>query len=209
MRSMNNFFELLGAYFNLGGNFIDTVNFSKTMPHDTFLALICTFYRQDETYEEFLGEWAEKRGIRDQLVIATKVRTFRVAYLRHARLMRLVLQYTSNCKRGNDAIAQKVNYVGNNTKSAWKRVLKSSGDRTSTSYTFTGGTTRRRYRKSWTACTILSRRKRSSTSVFLIRQHRSSPKQISTPLTMARPRSSSIRINGVSWNARLSATSSP
>ena len=29
---------------------------------------------QDETSEAFIGEWAEKRGIRDQLVIATKVR---------------------------------------------------------------------------------------------------------------------------------------
>jgi aryl-alcohol dehydrogenase-like predicted oxidoreductase len=28
---------------------------------------------QDESSEEFIGEWAEKRGIRDQLVIATKV----------------------------------------------------------------------------------------------------------------------------------------
>lgn len=28
---------------------------------------------QDETSEAFIGEWAEKRGIRDQLVIATKV----------------------------------------------------------------------------------------------------------------------------------------
>ena len=27
---------------------------------------------QDGTSEEFIGEWAEKRGIRDQLVIATK-----------------------------------------------------------------------------------------------------------------------------------------
>lgn len=30
---------------------------------------------QDETSEEFIGEWAETRGIRDQLVIATKVRS--------------------------------------------------------------------------------------------------------------------------------------
>ncbi len=29
---------------------------------------------QDGSSEEFIGEWAEKRGIRDQLVIATKVR---------------------------------------------------------------------------------------------------------------------------------------
>ena len=28
---------------------------------------------QDETSEAFIGEWAEKRGIRDQLIIATKV----------------------------------------------------------------------------------------------------------------------------------------
>jgi len=27
---------------------------------------------QDETSEDFIGEWAENRGIRDQLVIATK-----------------------------------------------------------------------------------------------------------------------------------------
>lgn len=28
---------------------------------------------QDESSEEFIGEWIEKRGIRDQIVIATKV----------------------------------------------------------------------------------------------------------------------------------------
>jgi hypothetical protein len=30
-------------------------------------------FSQDGSSEEFIGEWAEKRGIRDQLVIATKV----------------------------------------------------------------------------------------------------------------------------------------
>ena len=30
-------------------------------------------YSQDQSSEEFIGEWAEQRGIRDQLVIATKV----------------------------------------------------------------------------------------------------------------------------------------
>ncbi|KAJ7250425.1 NADP-dependent oxidoreductase domain-containing protein [Mycena rebaudengoi] len=73
-------FKLLDAYFDNGGNFIDTSN-----------------NYQDESSESFIGEWAEKRGIRDQLVIATK--------------------YTTNFKRGNDAIAQKVNYTGNNIKS--------------------------------------------------------------------------------------------
>ncbi|KAH9041004.1 NADP-dependent oxidoreductase domain-containing protein [Lactarius pseudohatsudake] len=74
-------FKLLDAYFDAGGNFIDTAN-----------------NYQDETSEAFIGEWAEKRGIRDQLVIATK--------------------YTTNYKRGQESnIARMVNYSGNSTKS--------------------------------------------------------------------------------------------
>ncbi|KAK0213838.1 NADP-dependent oxidoreductase domain-containing protein [Armillaria fumosa] len=73
-------FKLLDAYFDAGGNFIDTAN-----------------AYQDQSSEEFIGEWAEKRGIRDQLVIATK--------------------YSTNYQRGNDSIVQKVNYVGNSIKS--------------------------------------------------------------------------------------------
>ncbi|KAJ7152189.1 hypothetical protein C8R43DRAFT_886326, partial [Mycena crocata] len=44
-------FKLLDAYFDNGGNFIDTAN-----------------GYQYETSESFIGEWAEKRNIRDQLV---------------------------------------------------------------------------------------------------------------------------------------------
>ncbi|KAK0472578.1 NADP-dependent oxidoreductase domain-containing protein [Armillaria novae-zelandiae] len=73
-------FKLLDAYFDMGGNFIDTAN-----------------VYQDGSSEEFIGEWAEQRGIRDQLVIATK--------------------YTANYQRSNDSVAQKVNYVGNSSKS--------------------------------------------------------------------------------------------
>ncbi|KAH9971014.1 NADP-dependent oxidoreductase domain-containing protein [Lactifluus volemus] len=73
-------FKLLDAYFDAGGNFIDTAN-----------------NYQDESSEDFIGEWAERRGIRDQLVIATK--------------------YTTNFKRGQDDITHKVNYTGNNAKS--------------------------------------------------------------------------------------------
>ncbi|KAJ8075352.1 putative aryl-alcohol dehydrogenase aad14 [Marasmius tenuissimus] len=72
-------FKLLDAYFDKGGNFIDTAN-----------------GYQDETSEEFIGEWAEKRGIRDQLVIATK--------------------YSSLYKR-DPTVTHKVNYSGNSTKS--------------------------------------------------------------------------------------------
>ncbi|KAH9980672.1 NADP-dependent oxidoreductase domain-containing protein [Russula compacta] len=75
-------FKLLDAFFDLGGNFIDTAN-----------------NYQDESSEEFIGEWAEERGIRDQLVIATK--------------------YSTNYKRGQDQITHKVNYSGNHTKSLY------------------------------------------------------------------------------------------
>ena len=50
-------FELLDAFYELGGNFIDTAS-----------------NYQDESSEMFIGEWMETRGIRDQIVIATKVR---------------------------------------------------------------------------------------------------------------------------------------
>ena len=49
-------FKLLDAFYDAGGNFIDTAN-----------------NYQDESSEEFIGEWMEKRGIRDQIAIATKV----------------------------------------------------------------------------------------------------------------------------------------
>ncbi|KAJ3813854.1 aryl-alcohol dehydrogenase [NADP+] [Lentinula lateritia] len=73
-------FKLLDAYFDMGGNFIDTAN-----------------NYQDETSEQFIGEWVEKRQIRDQLVIATK--------------------YTSNYKHGDSSIKQRINFTGNNAKS--------------------------------------------------------------------------------------------
>ena len=50
-------FKLLDAFYDAGGNFIDTAN-----------------AYQDESSEEFIGEWMEQRGIRDQIVVATKVR---------------------------------------------------------------------------------------------------------------------------------------
>ncbi|KAG6910646.1 hypothetical protein DXG01_009156 [Tephrocybe rancida] len=51
-------FRLLDAYYNAGGNFIDTAN-----------------NYQAETSEMFIGDWAAERGIRDQLFIATKYTT--------------------------------------------------------------------------------------------------------------------------------------
>ncbi|KAI0719853.1 Aldo/keto reductase [Cerioporus squamosus] len=72
-------FALLDAFHAAGGNFVDTAN-----------------NYQDESSEEFLGEWMKARGIRDQIVIATK--------------------YTTPFKRAATDIAQKVHYTGNNLK---------------------------------------------------------------------------------------------
>ncbi|KAJ3530346.1 hypothetical protein NMY22_g8615 [Coprinellus aureogranulatus] len=73
-------FVFLDKYFELGGNFIDTANaysFGKS--------------------EEFIGEWAEERGIRDQLFLATK--------------------YTNNPHLNNPDIKQKHLFDGNGLKS--------------------------------------------------------------------------------------------
>ena len=47
--------KLLDAFYEAGGNFIDTAG-----------------NYQDETSEMVIGEWMESRGVRDQMVIATK-----------------------------------------------------------------------------------------------------------------------------------------
>jgi len=73
-------FKLLDAFYDAGGNFIDTAN-----------------VYQYQSSEEFIGEWAEARGIRDQLVIATK--------------------YTNNYLRGEASVKQQVLFMGNNIKS--------------------------------------------------------------------------------------------
>ncbi|THU80878.1 Aldo/keto reductase [Dendrothele bispora CBS 962.96] len=51
-------FNLMDAFFEKGGNFIDTAN-----------------NYQDETSEQLLGEWMEARNNRDQIVLATKYTT--------------------------------------------------------------------------------------------------------------------------------------
>lgn len=48
-------FELLDKYYDLGGNFIDTAN---------------TYHKGQS--EEWIGEWMQKRGNRDEIVLATK-----------------------------------------------------------------------------------------------------------------------------------------
>ncbi|GJF00507.1 aldo/keto reductase [Phanerochaete sordida] len=71
-------FKLLDAFYAAGGNFIDTAN-----------------AYQDESSEEFLGEWMEARGVRNEIILATK--------------------YTSDYHRGKGG--QHSAFVGNNAKS--------------------------------------------------------------------------------------------
>jgi aryl-alcohol dehydrogenase-like predicted oxidoreductase len=90
-------FKLLDAYFDNGGNFIDTAN-----------------NYQDGSSELFIGEWAEKRGIRDRLFIATK--------------------YTNNSRfRDPNVIDHKILFAGNNSKSL-KLSFKKSLERLRTDY---------------------------------------------------------------------------
>ncbi|KAF9807532.1 hypothetical protein IEO21_08173 [Rhodonia placenta] len=80
-------FRLLDAFYAAGGNFVDTAN-----------------AYQDETSERFLGEWMAARGVRDQMVVATKGG-----------------QCSTNYKRATD-LPQKSTYVGNNMKSLYLSV---------------------------------------------------------------------------------------
>eukprot|EP01117_Protostelium_nocturnum_P006891 TRINITY_DN246_c0_g1_i1.p1 TRINITY_DN246_c0_g1~~TRINITY_DN246_c0_g1_i1.p1 ORF type:complete len:379 (-),score=149.25 TRINITY_DN246_c0_g1_i1:213-1349(-) len=73
-------FEILDYYYDNDGNFIDTAN----------------MYQDDES-EEWIGEWMEKRGNRNDLVIATK--------------------YTGTWSKGKQTGGIQVNYAGNGRKS--------------------------------------------------------------------------------------------
>lgn len=87
-------FELLDTYYDLGGNFIDTAN----------------SYHSGES-EEWLGEWLEKTGRREEMVIATK--------------------YSMNSKVGQPG--QKSNFGGTGTK-AMNNALRDSLKRLKTDY---------------------------------------------------------------------------
>ncbi|KIW01728.1 uncharacterized protein PV09_06905 [Verruconis gallopava] len=74
-------FKLLDAYFSLGGNFIDTSN----------------VYNSEDS-EKLIGDWMQDRGVRDQMVIATK--------------------YTAGYQSYNrDKVPMQSNFTGNSAKS--------------------------------------------------------------------------------------------
>ncbi|EME78432.1 uncharacterized protein MYCFIDRAFT_36962 [Pseudocercospora fijiensis CIRAD86] len=73
-------FEILDYFYEKGGNFIDTAN-----------------NYQNEQSETWIGEWMEQRGVRDQMVLATK--------------------FSCSYRSGSDPKAIQSNYTGNHTKS--------------------------------------------------------------------------------------------
>ncbi|KAI0776842.1 aryl-alcohol dehydrogenase [Trametes elegans] len=83
-------FALLDAFYDAGGNFIDTAN-----------------NYQDESSEAFVGEWMEQRGICDQMVIAAYELTTGDS----------AVYYATDYKRGRSDIKQHSGYVGNHVKS--------------------------------------------------------------------------------------------
>jgi len=91
-------FALLDAFYAAGGNFIDTAN-----------------NYQDEQSESWIGEWMESKGIRDEIVLATK---FTTNYRRHAY---------------NGTERNATNFGGNSTKAIYVSV-KDSLKKLRTSY---------------------------------------------------------------------------
>ncbi|EJD47159.1 arylalcohol dehydrogenase [Auricularia subglabra TFB-10046 SS5] len=97
-------FKLLDAYYGMGGNFIDTANGTRSGLH---LSTRNDHLLQHGSSEEFLGEWMATRGVRDQMVIATK--------------------YSIDSQLGNKDIPPHahINFAGNNAKSLYISVRDS------------------------------------------------------------------------------------
>ncbi|WVR03355.1 hypothetical protein IAU60_000346 [Kwoniella sp. DSM 27419] len=73
--------EFLDYYYQAGGNFIDTAS-----------------GYQDEQSEIIIGEWMEKRGIRDEMVIATKYSTFSLDR-KEGKFQGIGANYVGNAKK--------------------------------------------------------------------------------------------------------------
>lgn len=72
-------FEILDYFFENGGNFIDTAN-----------------NYQSEESETWIGEWMAERGVRDQMVVATK---FTTCFPAHSRRPPLKINYAGNSSK--------------------------------------------------------------------------------------------------------------
>jgi len=98
-------FGILDHFCDNGGNFIDTAN-----------------NYQNEESEKWIGEWMEDRGVRDQMVIATKVWLPVEAMFAERTNTDVQMQFTTNYNSSGDPKTIKSNYTGNNTKSMFLSV---------------------------------------------------------------------------------------
>ena len=87
------------------------------------LCPLLTVYSQYGSSEMFIGEWAEARGIRDQLFIATKVGIL-LSPNNGSQTLIFFSQYTSNFK-SRDPFSQEVLHFGNSAKSLQVSIEKS------------------------------------------------------------------------------------
>ena len=87
------------------------------------LCPLLTVYSQYGSSEMFIGEWAEARGIRDQLFIATKVGIL-LSPNNGSQTLIFFSQYTSNFKI-RDPFSQEVLRIGNSAKSLQVSIEKS------------------------------------------------------------------------------------
>jgi aryl-alcohol dehydrogenase-like predicted oxidoreductase len=72
-------FSLLDTYYSLGGNFIDTAQMYNS-----------------EASERLIGEWMEKKGNRDEMVIATKYTAGYKGYMKTEKPDMFQTNYTGN-----------------------------------------------------------------------------------------------------------------
>ena len=72
-------FALLDAYYSSGGNFIDTASIYNS-----------------EASESLIGEWMEKRGNRDEMVIATKYTAGYKSYMKEEKPHMFQSNFTGN-----------------------------------------------------------------------------------------------------------------
>lgn len=78
---------------------------------------------QSGSSEQFIGEWAEERGVRDQLFIATKVSVS--PFYWYAPNLTIICQFTCNPKIWDKRVSQIVLYGGANSKSMHMSVEES------------------------------------------------------------------------------------
>lgn len=114
-------FKLLDAFVEAGGNFMYVLGVlagfvpSRAHPGPTFTSDTANNYQNEES-EEYIGEWMEKRGLRDRMVIATKFTVSLAEYYSAAHLL-IQSDLQTNYKSHQLGKNESINYSGNSKRS--------------------------------------------------------------------------------------------